>query len=153
MKATPVVDGKKRCSGCHRTRPLAEFTRMSRTPSGDYLCKPCRHLYINNLNKSEAHRQHLADYHRAHPKDALRRHLFNGYGLTIEAFEQMVTRQDGRCAACGSLPTRARLDVDHDHATGKVRGLLCNPCNLALGHVGHDLERLRQLITYLNGGL
>lgn len=54
----------------------------------------------------------------------------------------------GECATCGSVE---RLCIDHDHATGRVRGLLCNDCNLSLGYAKDSIETLKNLIKYLEG--
>jgi Recombination endonuclease VII len=83
------------------------------------------------------------------------RHLNNDlnwrYGLGLEQYRQILAVQDGVCAVCHRPPAglRSRLDVDHDHVTGEVRGLLCSPCNRALALVGDDPDRLEALITYL----
>jgi len=53
-------------------------------------------------------------------------------GVTDEAYEALLDAQGGGCAICGAKPKTRRLHVDHDHATGKVRGLLCHRCNRAL---------------------
>ena len=53
-------------------------------------------------------------------------------GLTIEQYEDRLAKQDGHCALCPATPKTRRLNVDHDHKTGKVRALLCNRCNRAL---------------------
>lgn len=58
------------------------------------------------------------------------------YGITLEQYDEMFRQQGGACAVCGSVPKKNRLSVDHDHATGKVRGLLCMNCNIALERVG-----------------
>lgn len=80
-------------------------------------------------------------YHRAWK-------LKTRFGLDPEDYEEMLEKQDGRCAICGSLPDGQHLSVDHNHETGDVRGLLCQPCNLALGH----LERhLSSAFVYLGG--
>jgi hypothetical protein len=55
------------------------------------------------------------------------------YGITPECYEDMLAKQGGVCAICGGEPHRYRLAVDHDHKSGKVRSLLCSPCNTALG--------------------
>ncbi|MFD8220120.1 endonuclease VII domain-containing protein [Streptomyces sp. NPDC059697] len=57
--------------------------------------------------------------------------LERAYSLTLPEYEGMLRDQKGRCAICGIEPER--FDVDHDHVTGKVRGLLCSPCNRGLG--------------------
>ena len=53
-------------------------------------------------------------------------------GVTSADYDRMLAAQGGVCAICGSPPKTRRLHVDHDHATGKVRGLLCHRCNRAL---------------------
>jgi Autographiviridae endonuclease VII len=72
------------------------------------------------------------------------------YGLSPADLEAMRLAQGGLCAACGGPPDDKRpLNVDHDHTTGAVRGLLCNSCNLALGRARESVERLRALASYL----
>ena len=61
----------------------------------------------------------------------------------------MVTAQEGLCLICQKQPTKRGLFVDHDHATGRVRGLLCHRCNLVLGHAQDNTEVLLSAITYL----
>lgn len=53
-------------------------------------------------------------------------------GVDADTYERMLTAQGGGCAICGATPKTRRLDVDHDHKTGSVRGLLCHRCNRAL---------------------
>jgi len=74
----------------------------------------------------------------------------NGYRVTYEQYAALVLQQQGRCAICGEVETiRAQLVVDHCHATGKVRGLLCTPCNLLLGIAKDDTARLHAAAAYL----
>ena len=64
------------------------------------------------------------------------------YGITLDDYRRMVSERCGLCDICGEPPTSGIgqcLQVDHDHATGKVRGLLCWPCNRRLGHLEHGL--------------
>lgn len=78
-------------------------------------------------------------------------HLQRMYGLTQADVERMHEEQGGRCAICSvEVPTRGQaLAVDHCHATGVVRGLLCQPCNRALGLMVDDPERLRRAADYV----
>lgn len=71
------------------------------------------------------------------------------YGLTPEAYTEMLERQEGVCAVCRKPPGRRRLNVDHNHATGAVRGLLCPSCNRGIGLLGDDLDRLMDAVAYL----
>jgi hypothetical protein len=85
------------------------------------------------------------------------------YGITIEIFEAMVIAQNGVCAICKKPETRGkrmgkfnnapwattRLSVDHCHVTGKVRGLLCQRCNIAIGHLNDDPQTAMNAAAYL----
>lgn len=73
------------------------------------------------------------------------------YGITSAQYEELFLAQRGRCAICKKPPTKRRLEVDHDHATGVVRGLLCWKCNhLLLGNSDDDSEKLRSAANYLD---
>jgi hypothetical protein len=65
------------------------------------------------------------------------------YGLDAETYERMLAEQGGVCAYCRRKPTRW-LCVDHCHATGVVRALLCDRCNIGVGHLGDDPVRMRR---------
>jgi hypothetical protein len=71
------------------------------------------------------------------------------YGLTLEQFDEMLEAQDGACALCGREQVGMRLHVDHCHASGVVRGLLCSNCNTGLGMFGDDPDRLIAAIQYI----
>ena len=73
------------------------------------------------------------------------------YGVTQEQFRQMLARQGGGCAVCRRTETSNGHDwtVDHDHVTGKIRGLLCSQCNSMLGMAGDSKENLQRGIRYL----
>lgn len=71
------------------------------------------------------------------------------YGITLEIYEKMYEEQKGLCAVCKCVPDGRGLVVDHDHATGKIRGLLCVNCNSMLGMSGDKTEVLRNAIDYL----
>lgn len=74
-------------------------------------------------------------------------HLKQRYGISIEQHDEMVKRQRSRCAICGRKC--AKLHVDHDHETGRVRALLCRSCNTGLGKLGDSPERLREAAAYV----
>lgn len=74
------------------------------------------------------------------------------YGLSPKEYQALFTSQGERCAICGSTESNGKSPnfvVDHDHATGKVRGLLCNLCNPALGLMQDSPERLEAAAQYL----
>jgi hypothetical protein len=118
---------RRRCPECLQTLPRAEFEDAGgrRRP----YCKPC-----------------MADWHRNHK-------FVTKYGITATTYDAMLAAQGGGCAICGAKPAspwgRSALHVDHDHATGKVRGLLCMPCNTALGFFRDSPSLLARATTYL----
>ena len=71
------------------------------------------------------------------------------YGVTEKDYQKILEEQKGGCSICEGNGVRA-LAVDHDHFTGKHRGLLCVKCNLALGHANDDVKILQNMIDYLN---
>lgn len=78
------------------------------------------------------------------------------YGITHEDFQVILDRQNHKCPICDRPETMKingkviALSVDHDHATGKVRGALCNTCNRGLGNLGDNVDNLRRAIAYLD---
>lgn len=70
--------------------------------------------------------------------------------MSVEDWARLFHAQGGKCAICGrQLSFDRNTHVDHSHATGRVRGLLCHSCNTSLGHVKENPETLRRMITYL----
>ena len=89
------------------------------------------------------------------PKVGADKHLRQKYGISLTEYDEMLKKQNGLCAICGEYSvdrkgTHTRMPVDHDHKTGKVRGILCNRCNLVLGKVGDDIGLLTSAINYLS---
>ena len=76
-----------------------------------------------------------------------RRYNLARYGLSVDDFEAMKTKQDGKCAICATVPDR--LCVDHCHSTGAVRGLLCNHCNNGIGFFRDNPTLLRSGARYI----
>jgi hypothetical protein len=139
----------KTCTGCNETKPLTEFFRDRSNKQGHMArCKPC---------KMAAHKRYVkaVGYDRkrywANGDSERQRHLLKKYGVTFAIYRLMLAEQHGRCAICSRPEPASRMfDVDHDHATGKVRGLLCTSCNRVLGHAGDSPERLRSAADYLS---
>ena len=78
--------------------------------------------------------------------------LRRNYGMTPDDYNAMVAKQSNQCLICsvsGESERNQRLVVDHCHTSGKVRGLLCNKCNLLLGHADDTIDRLERAIFYL----
>jgi hypothetical protein len=135
------VESTKRCGRCGEDRPLEQFTRNRRTRDGrGNWCKPCFSAY--NRGRYRQSREQVRE-----------QHLRRWFGLTMAEYQAMLKAQGGVCAICGGEEPRegASLAVDHDPISGAVRALLCSRCNIALGQMHDDPERLRLAADYLEG--
>lgn len=115
----------RKCRTCGQLKEITAFTKSKRSRYGRaFTCKQCR-----------------ADQER-----------IRKYGITKEEYAEWMKRD--RCDICGIHSTqhngKGRLHLDHDHATGIVRGVLCNSCNAVLGHANDSLEILSRCADYLN---
>lgn len=83
-------------------------------------------------------------------KAATRHARAKALGLALMGgYDAVLASQDGGCAICGAKPKTRRLNIDHCHATGQVRGLLCPRCNRGLGWFGDRIDRLHAAAVYL----
>jgi hypothetical protein len=79
-------------------------------------------------------------------------YLHKIYGITLETRNRMYAEQDGKCAIClesFSSMSSKHMHVDHNHATGKIRQLLCSGCNCALGNLNEDVALFERAVKYL----
>ena len=108
--------------------------------------------YWENEEFRESVKKRSREYNQRHPEKKLAQHL-SEFGLTIDDYNAMLKKQNYRCAICGSEGKTDRrfrkLGVDHNHETGAVRGLLCDNCNILLGHAKDNVDILRNAIKYL----
>jgi hypothetical protein len=124
----------KWCPKCDRIRLLELFSRTTGKRSGRAShCRECQSI-ANGKSSAKKHRR------------------ARKYGLSIAEWDAMYEAQAGLCASCGRppKPDSRGLVVDHDHATGRVRSLLCSPCNLAIGQLLDDPQLLRLAAEYLD---
>ncbi len=97
--------------------------------------------------------RHYEEFYRM----AASRSLKRKYGITLLDYEEMHSKQKGKCLICGEKEKRinsytdepVRMPVDHCHVTGKVRGLLCSNCNTGIGNFNDSIEMLKKAISYL----
>lgn len=76
-------------------------------------------------------------------------HLRRKYGMTTDDLRTALAAQAFRCAGCGDPINFANRQIDHDHVTKRLRGLLCAPCNLTIGNAKESIDRLVGIIAYL----
>jgi hypothetical protein len=139
-----ILDGTRVCRECHLRQSITEFFwTTSEHKYRKRVCKTCTKI-VNKTwvqsNRSKA---------RA---NGFRWKLKTAYGLTEADYDAMLLFQEGRCKICQrefSEDRRLVPHVDHDHATGRVRGILCFTCNTGLGKFSDDAKLLQRAIDYL----
>jgi hypothetical protein len=129
----------KICKKCRR-QFIPKFS--SQAECGEKDCKKKKRTWERRIKPAEK----SATPQRDKSKDR-ERHNLRVYGLTPDEYRRMAEAQDNRCAICGSTPRL--LYVDHNHNTGKVRGLLCVSCNSALGLFRDSIGAIEKAAAYL----
>jgi len=101
----------------------------------------------------DARKAYQKNYRKLNPIAYKNVELKRDYGITIDDYDNMVKKQQNRCAICNSHQSELKqtLHVDHCHSTGKVRGLLCKKCNSAIGLFEDSQDRLKRAIEYIGG--
>lgn len=127
------------CTKCKTEKSADDFPRDRRKRNGrSSWCRLCHKA--RNAQWRDDNRQSLTASQRSS-------HLRHRYGLDRSAVDEMFAAQDGKCAICAE--SMIVTHVDHCHATGAVRSLLCPGCNLGLGHFTDNPEVLRRAAEYV----
>ena len=131
-------EDQKICTKCKTTKTLSLFYKNKSGAFGR--SGQCRDCTNERLKKNYC------------PQKAFAKALKGKYNMTINDYDQLLFNQGGFCAICKGLETGhlGRFVVDHDHMTGKVRGLLCWSCNVGIGHLKDNPEILISAAYYLN---
>lgn len=141
----------RQCNKCGEVKTLFSFPKGKQRKDGSHGYRPmCKECTVE---------QNLDVYHNKGGKEKQKQRSFKNnlkrYGITPSEYKDLFEKQQGRCCICNTTEATRRnvtynLFVDHDHKTGKVRGLLCHNCNTALGHFKDDTKILKTAIEYLN---
>jgi hypothetical protein len=168
-----VIRGEERiCNSCKTWKPFDCYAKNKNCIMGiSAACRDCinektriryaeKDILSRRKDKKSVYDQERRENLRAEGKlkkpdpDMQReQRMKREYGITIQDYEAMVKAQNNECAICfasGDQERNRRLVIDHCHASGKVRGLLCNKCNLLLGHAQDTIGRLERAILYLS---
>lgn len=161
----------KRCTMCKQVKAFSEFSKQANGRFG--LCPRCRKCKSEKAKKDNSSKykaKHKAstrayylknrsaiikyskEYYLANRDRYVQLQRLRQYGLTSEQFDAIKHEQEDKCAVCrGPYPGRGDRNwhVDHDHATGKVRGLLCWRCNVVIGNALDQIDILKSAVSYL----
>ena len=144
----------KICLKCQRSLKAIKknFHKDSKKKDGlNIYCKKCRREMANKSRKKS---------YKENPLKTHEDNIKRLYGITYNDYLEMEKKQNHRCGICGLLLEETPINnrwkspnkhfhIDHDHKTGKIRGLLCISCNQGLGKFRHDPEILKKAINYL----
>jgi hypothetical protein len=169
----------KKCSKCNLQKQLSEFnlcrhnkdlhshkcrecTRKEQKVAYNKICKVGRIKYVpvykictlcmqkKNIDSFHQHKW-STDGYLARCKSCIRKvKNAKNYGLSVRDYETLVSQYQNQCMICGTAPSKRSLDVDHNHKTGQIRGLLCSRCNLCVGALEEDIELINKISDYLS---
>ena len=156
----------KVCTRCKVEKPLTDFYPVANGMKGVRpRCMQCtreleREKYGADaewrFKKLEAQADKLRndpEFYKNHRHRCRKVHLRSAYGMTLDDFDELLESQGGGCAICGKAPVdgepRTRMVVDHCHTSGKVRGILCDLCNTAIGKFHDDPLLLEKAADYV----
>jgi hypothetical protein len=138
----------KTCVECNESKPITEFYKDAMSVGGHRKnCKACKNkktIQWRNDNREHYNRIARDNNQKHYQKDRLAR-----YGITPDQHQEMLNNQSHTCGICGKLNTSIKraFAVDHHHATGKVRGILCYGCNRYMALLD-DAELLSKALAY-----
>ena len=129
----------KQCTSCGEVKPVTDFHWHYKDKGiRRAYCKVCRAKEEKERQQQESYKVKRVDYN-----------LKRNYGISSEEYQEKLKYQNYGCAICGKQATTKALAVDHCHETGKVRELLCGPCNIGLGQFQDNPELLLKAADYL----
>lgn len=144
-----------KCSRCHKIKGLKDFAGDNRKKNGlQARCRDCQNEVRKiKYDTDPQWRRKVLDKSKAVYKRDPSKHsdylLKTKYGFSIAQYKELFEKQNGLCAIC-RRPDTKKLAVDHDHKTGKIRGLLCQAHNRAIGMFHDDIKELESAISYLS---
>lgn len=151
------LDAESRTGDCSVCGPRVPIRH--RTDGRSSECMTVRRLNrAGSLDAARARRNRNMRTYRAKPEVQAKRREYakQRYGwdetFSESDYSRLLAQQDGKCAICRNPPKKKALAIDHDHATGRVRGLLCMVCNTTLGRFKDDPDRFDAASAYLRAG-
>ncbi len=155
MKRTKI------CSRCGIEKDTSNFSKGRCRGGFNSWCKSCHKEYENSPSIKEYRKKYwkrediiIRKKKYVNSRLPIRRNLTlkRLYGINIKQYDKIAAKQKNRCAICNRHQSKLNrsLGVDHDHTTGKNRGLLCRHCNLGIGSFQDSINTLKKAIKYLN---
>jgi hypothetical protein len=161
----------KRCPQCNKELPLSDFSIDKTRLSGlSCYCRKCKAAYMRRYREENPEKIKEIEKRRYEKtKDKIIKRgkryrtknyadIRNGrykkkYGITYDEKLEILEKVGYKCAICQDSVTVENSQLDHNHETGDVRGILCINCNLMLGHSKDNADILKRAVQYLDGGV
>lgn len=146
---------EKKCNRCKESLSVGKFNKSSSTKDGyQHTCKKCQNAYSRDRRKNDPvwaakQREANKEWRIKNPERTKDLCYRNRFGISLDKYEDLKKEQNNTCSICGLPEIDKVLVVDHCHKTGKVRGLLCNNCNTAIGMFNDDIDIMSSAISYL----
>lgn len=162
----------KICVRCKVEKDISEFHNRKRSKDGKaFACAECINYGTRNSPNRKKHQKAWNEKRKGYHKEYYEKnkimwlnrgrenYLIRTFGITQKQFDEMLESQGGVCAICGKqervytpglvINETRRMCIDHDHKTGKIRGILCYACNVSIGRFDDNPETLRRAAEYL----
>jgi Autographiviridae endonuclease VII len=144
-------NGLYKCAKCEFEGNIDQFTKDKRGWTG--YCKSCSAAISRAYRKNHPDKIHITNQKQYYENDgqikSRKRELLKKYGMTYEEYQALGVAQNNKCKICNQPSNDGILRVDHNHTTGKVRGLLCDTCNRAIGLLKDDPTVLEKAAQYI----
>ena len=154
-QSVSLSDDKKMCSQCELIKTLDLFYKDKPHRFGvSTICKECKKIRLAPMRarmNARTKERRSKDREKHNKQGRFYLYKMQGIEITEDQFDSLHLSQGGRCAICGEHESNLnkKMALDHDHSTNKVRGFLCNMCNLGLGKFKDDVTLLQNAIDYL----
>lgn len=135
-----IETGTRVCQKCNTRKSMTDFYYANRKTCRRRTCKACVGVRFNERRAANPQR---------HARASRRWTIRTKYGISEEQFDRILANQEGQCRVCWTLLYPANTNIDHDHKSGRVRGLLCFNCNVAIGHFRDNPALMERAAGYI----
>lgn len=148
IKSMEDIPSERQCTKCKLVKPIENFWKNTASLYGRLpKCNTCMGVYCYDYYRKDEERR------QATIKKSTQSNRIRKYGVTSEEFESILISQNFCCAICNDLLNDSKFSLrgqlDHNHDTKKVRGILCGKCNTSIGNFKEDISILESAIAYL----
>lgn len=147
-----LAEGMKFCPRCKQILPLDDFSTMKVRSGIASHCKECSNQIARELNSTFERKMIRQQKYKRNREKSINDKLVRKFGLTYDEYKIKLESQNGVCSICGKSPEQNKklLAVDHNHVTGKIRGILCSSCNICIGFIEKNNLDFNKIKEYLN---